>query len=107
MKVYSLKCPSCGASVKFDPKKPIKFCAYCGDQILFDDGVKRSEHKIYKYSEQVIRDEARVEEAKARAEEAKAKVRLAKNDTIDTVVTFLLAIGGFLLIGLLGLLGIV
>lgn len=93
MKLYSLKCPSCGASISFDPKKPIKFCSYCGDQIIFDDGVKRSEHKSYKYSEHVVRDEAKILEAKNQLELSKEETKRKRITILNDAWPWLLFFG--------------
>lgn len=37
MKIISMRCPDCGASIEYNPKKPLSFCQYCGARIYVDD----------------------------------------------------------------------
>lgn len=50
MKLVKLNCPSCGANLSDDINEGMKymFCKYCGQKILVDDEVKRSEHREIK-----------------------------------------------------------
>lgn len=88
MKIIGVHCPYCGGAVKFDIDAGQKscFCVHCGQQIILDDEVIRTEH-----IERHI-DEARIHEAdineriklkelelkllKQRREERKSKVIL-------------------------------
>ena len=58
MKLVSLYCPSCRASLKIDAstKKNYCYCMHCGQQIYIDDEVKRTEHR------QIIEDVAKIKE---------------------------------------------
>jgi hypothetical protein len=56
MKVVSMHCTNCGATVSIESK----FCAQCGAPIVVDDGTKRSEHIIHHF------DEARIREAESK-----------------------------------------
>ena len=37
MKVISLKCPECGASLSIEEGRTQCFCQYCGTKIMLDD----------------------------------------------------------------------
>ena len=72
MRVDAIACPNCKANIS---EKLIKsstcFCPYCGTQIFFDDGIKRSEHL------NIVRDEARLREADVKQYEIEAKREIA------------------------------
>lgn len=55
--LVSLVCPACGASFAIQEGQKQCFCAYCGTQILVDDG-----SKTYTYVHKTV-DEARIREA--------------------------------------------
>ena len=59
MKIIGVHCPYCGGAVKFDVDAGKKscFCVHCGQQIILDDEVIRTEHVERKI------DEARIHEA--------------------------------------------
>lgn len=59
MKVIGIHCPYCGGNIKFDIDIGNKqcFCIHCGQQIILDDEVIRTEH-----TERTV-DEARIHEA--------------------------------------------
>lgn len=63
--LISLKCPDCGASLKRKKNDRYIDCDYCGYTIFFDDGVKRSESKHYRYVRNIT-EEMKLEERKAR-----------------------------------------
>lgn len=67
MKIVGLHCPYCGGTVKFDLDTGIKhcFCIHCGQQMILDDEVIRTEHI-----------ERKIDEAKIREVDAKARVEL-------------------------------
>ena len=72
MKVDAIICPNCNASISEKIYKSTTcFCPYCGAQLFFDDGVKRSEHIS------VVRDEARLREADVKQFEIEAKREIA------------------------------
>ena len=64
MKLKSLYCPSCGGSINIDIDSGRKtaFCIHCGQQIVIDDEVLRSEHT------DVLIDQARIKEADVEAQ---------------------------------------
>ena len=47
MKLVKLQCPSCGANLSNDIPEDMKyiFCLYCGQKMLVDDEVQRSEYR--------------------------------------------------------------
>ncbi|MBQ6991103.1 MAG: hypothetical protein IJN58_08600 [Clostridia bacterium] len=55
MKVISLKCPECNATLSIEGDRKYCFCQYCGTKILIDDG--STTHTYRKV------DEARIREA--------------------------------------------
>ncbi len=57
MKLISLQCPQCGAQLEVEATRNFVFCQYCGNKILIDDGVKRSQVT------HIIRDEAQIQAA--------------------------------------------
>lgn len=69
IKIKPVKCPVCGAPITNQSGAPQIFCSYCGQRLVIDDGVKRSEHTYRKI------DEARIREAEARIKVAEAKER--------------------------------
>lgn len=78
MKMYQLICPSCGATVEIEQDRKSMFCAYCGNQIHVDDGIKRIEitktinyHKTY------------TDEAKIRENERKERIQLKQMEYED------------------------
>lgn len=60
--IKSMKCPECGASLSMDSEKPLKFCSFCGSNLL-----------ILNENEQIIRH---VDEAKLKQAETEQMVRL-------------------------------
>lgn len=64
MKILGIYCPYCGGNIKFDIESGKKscFCVHCGQQIILDDEVIRSEHI------EIKRDEARIKEAEIKRE---------------------------------------
>ena len=46
MKIINLKCSQCGADMKIYGDSPIVKCEYCGNQMIIDDEVQRSEVTI-------------------------------------------------------------
>lgn len=43
MKMYQLKCPSCGATIEVELDRKYMFCTYCGSKIYLDDNIIRIE----------------------------------------------------------------
>lgn len=69
MKLQALHCPYCGGTVKIDLEANNKscFCIHCGQQIIIDDEVKRSEYK------EVIEDVAKVKEVEYKEKKDKER----------------------------------
>ncbi len=72
MKMFELKCPSCGATLNVAEEQRQLYCQYCGTKIIVDDGVRRTEIK------HVIRDEARLKEAEAYENVELAEIELER-----------------------------
>ena len=46
MKIFQLKCPSCGATLKVSDSLKSFTCNFCGETTLLDDELIRVEHTI-------------------------------------------------------------
>lgn len=62
MKLITLKCPECGATLNLDSSRKECFCTYCGAKILLDEEIQRQDIKI----ENRIIDEAAIEKEKTK-----------------------------------------
>lgn len=62
MKLITLKCPECGATLNLDDSRKEYFCTYCGAKILLDEEIQRKDIKI----ENRIVDEAAIEKEKTK-----------------------------------------
>lgn len=62
MKLITLKCPECGATLQLDQDRKECFCTYCGSKILLDEEIQKQDVKI----EKRIVDEAAVEQEKTK-----------------------------------------
>ena len=60
MKLITLKCPECGATLQFDLDRKECFCTYCGSKILLDEEIQKQDIRF----EKRIIDEAAVEQEK-------------------------------------------
>lgn len=57
IKMVSVKCPECNASLSIEEERKQCFCQYCGTKIIVDDGsITHTYRKV---------DEARIKEAEA------------------------------------------
>ena len=76
MKVIGVHCPYCGGNIKFDLDSGKKhcFCIHCGQQIILDDEVIRTEHREVKV------DEARIKEADVQAQIELEKLKVYERD---------------------------
>ena len=76
MKILALHCPYCGGTIKFDLDKGKKFCfcVHCGQQVILDDEVIRTEHTERKI------DEARIKEADVKAQIELEKFRIYEKE---------------------------
>ena len=64
MKVYTLFCPNCGASLNIKSDKNSFFCTHCGSQILVDDETQRIE--ITTNINYTTTDNTKIEEVKSK-----------------------------------------
>lgn len=62
MKLITLKCPECGATLQLDQDRKECFCTYCGSKILLDEEIQKQDIRI----EKRIIDEAAVEQEKTK-----------------------------------------
>lgn len=62
MKLITLKCPECGATLQLDQDRKECFCTYCGSKILLDEEIQKQDVRIEKH----IIDEAAVEQEKTK-----------------------------------------
>ena len=86
MKIISLKCPECGASIQVEDDRDKCFCTYCGTQLYLDDGAKREVHEhIYREV-----DEARIKEAELELEKQKLNWMNSPKGFAGTIVGFLI-----------------
>nr|WP_300870684.1 hypothetical protein [uncultured Acetatifactor sp.] len=67
VKIISVKCPECNASISIEDNRKECFCQYCGTKIIIDDG--STMHTYRKI------DEARIKEAEAHLKELEIKER--------------------------------
>lgn len=93
MKVVGIHCPYCGGNIKFDLDvgKKSCFCVHCGQQIILDDEVIRTEHVEIKRDEARIheadiKERIRLKELELEAEERKRASRLFKFKVIVTII---------------------
>ena len=93
--VYAIKCPNCEANIQINVgEKRVLFCQYCGTQLFFDDGIRRSEHKT------VIIDEAEIKKSEddriVRMQALKNQEKFEKNSNRSLILMF--AFFGFLIL---------
>ncbi len=69
MKLIQLDCPQCGAKLEVDSDRQFVFCQYCGNKILIDDEITRSEVVHIYRDEAKIRELELQEQARLREEE--------------------------------------
>ena len=93
MKVVGIHCPYCGGNIKFDLDvgKKSCFCVHCGQQIILDDEVIRTEHVEIKRDEARIheadiKERIRLKELEIEAEERKKASKLFKFKVIVTII---------------------
>ena len=112
MKVYTLFCPNCGASLNIKSDKNSFFCTHCGSQILVDDETQRIEitKNINKNVNYTRTDNTKIE--KARSEErVRIKKEEAKTERLMSIVLmigmlwFVILIFGLSICKYLGVLG--
>ena len=76
MQVKAFYCPHCGGTIKFDLESGRQscFCLHCGQQVILDDEVVRSEHT------EIKRDEARIKEADVKAQIELEELRIYQKE---------------------------
>lgn len=67
MKLITLKCPECGATLNLNDSRKEYFCTYCGTKILLDEEIQRQDVRI----ENRIIDEAAIEQEKTKQKKEK------------------------------------
>lgn len=65
MKLITLKCPECGATLQLDQDRKECFCTYCGSKILLDEEIQKQDIRI----EKRIIDEVAVEQEKTKRQD--------------------------------------
>lgn len=97
MKVISLKCPECNASLSIEEGRTQCFCQYCGTKILLDDGsttytYRKIDEARLKEAEVRLR-ELEIEQEEKRANRKKSKLKIAVTIFLG-IMTFLFLISG-------------
>lgn len=92
MKIFSLKCPECGASLIPPNNRNFGYCHYCGTKYYLEDGVVRVEinHNINKTANP---EYARASEAEAEAKKAEEETKQTKLIVIMGIVMLTLLFG--------------
>ena len=67
MKIKSLNCPECGASIEIDKSRDVCFCSYCGCKITVDEDKKEINVNINKTTRNI--DETEIMKVKSEAKE--------------------------------------
>ena len=72
MKVYEIRCPSCGGDLEVKEGMDKIFCQYCGNVIALDDGIERKEitHRSIDETE-IVKSNNALELEKLKAEESR------------------------------------
>ena len=93
MKIIGVHCPYCGGAVKFDVDAGQKscFCVHCGQQIILDDEVMRTEHverhiDEARIHEADVNERIRLKELELQVIEQKGKERSKKTKLIISLV---------------------
>lgn len=79
MKVYSIKCPECGANLNIEEGRETCYCSYCGTRACLDDEIIKSHIRVT--------DDARIREA-----EANEKIKIAEARTNSQTLMLTMAI---------------
>lgn len=85
MKLITLKCPECGATLNLDGSRKEYFCTYCGAKILLDEEIQRQDVRI----ENRIIDEAAIEQEKTKQEKQKIDFLVG---TISLIILLILTL---------------
>ena len=113
VKMVSLKCPECDATLSIAEGRKQCFCEFCGAKIIIDDGsttnVYRDEARI---KEAEVREQIRLKELELEVDERKQKRKILK---IKIIISIILGIVGLILVaapytvdanGTIGLMGL-
>ena len=95
VKMVSLKCPECDATLSIAEGRKQCFCEFCGAKIIIDDGsttnVYRDEARI---KEAEVREQIRLKELELEVDERKQKRKILK---IKVIISIILGILGGIL----------
>lgn len=85
MEMISLKCKDCGGIVEVDPSKNVLFCPYCGSKSMIPES-----------------DQVRIARIKAneRIEREKERQKSKRKHDLYEALPFIIAFGGFILMGI-------
>ena len=103
VKMVSVKCPECNASLSIEEERKQCFCQYCGTKIIIDDGsTTHTYRKVYeaRIKEAEVNESIRLRELmleeKKYADKKKAKEFKVKISVILGIVGSILLVIGFL-----------
>ena len=118
MKIISLKCPECNATLSIEGDRKYCFCQYCGTKILIDDG--STTHTYRKVDEARIREadvkenirlrELEIEEKKIEVKENMKRQKVKATiilGVIGLLCFFIASIGGIFGLGPIGIVGFI
>lgn len=92
MKIFKLKCPSCGATLENEER--IMYCGYCGEKLLLDDGTENINFTYREFDEARIRENERKERIRLKELENQAKDKEREHKTlIGCVVVWFILMG--------------
>ena len=114
MKIISLKCPECNATLSVEGDRKYCFCQYCGAKILIDDG--STTHTYRKVDEARIREadiqenirlrELMLEEKKFAAKERMKAIKIKLSIILAVLAIGLIAIESIFPSGAFGVAGL-
>ncbi len=89
MKLQSMYCPYCGGNIKVDFEDVQKscFCIHCGQQIIIDDEVTKTEHK------EILVDQAKIQKELVSLEKKKIEFEEKKREERFAIIAFFVFIG--------------
>lgn len=98
MKVISVKCPECGASLPIEEGRTQMFCSYCGSNII----ITNENEYIYRYI-----DEAEIKKAETENTIKMRKLKMEEeNYEFQKMIRFLIGVTAFVLV-FVGIVGII
>ena len=98
MKLISLQCPYCGGSFQFNSNgHSIAYCSHCGQKVLIDDEVKRTEHKkikidVARIHEADVKEQIKLRELELEIENKKQHREMYKMKMKTALVFFIISI---------------